>query len=81
MKNITISVDEVTYRHARIAAARRDVSVSALVKQYLILLAQSEEAPPAPSQSLETLLHDIALRHPGFTCRENLSREALYDRS
>jgi len=25
------------------------------------------------------LLAEIANRHPGFSCRENLSREALYE--
>ena len=35
MKNITLALDEDTYRLARIAAARRDSSVSSLVKQYL----------------------------------------------
>jgi hypothetical protein len=35
VKNITISVDDATYRHARIVAAERGTSVSALVKQFL----------------------------------------------
>jgi hypothetical protein len=39
MKNITVSVDEVIYRRARIKAAEQDTSVSALVKQFLVELA------------------------------------------
>jgi hypothetical protein len=35
MKNITIAVDDETYRAARIAAAEQGTSVSALVKQFL----------------------------------------------
>ena len=35
MKNITVSVDDATYRHARIRAAELDTSVSALVRDYL----------------------------------------------
>ena len=35
MKNITVTVDEETYRGARIKAAELDTSVSALVKRYL----------------------------------------------
>ena len=35
MKNITVSVDEETYRRARIVAAERNASVSALVRDYL----------------------------------------------
>ena len=36
MKNITVSVDDETYRRARIKAAERDTSVSALVRGFLI---------------------------------------------
>jgi hypothetical protein len=39
MKNITVSLDEDTYRRARMAAAQRDTSVSALVKRFLVELA------------------------------------------
>ena len=35
MKNITIALDDETYRKARVAAAHRDSSVSALVKKFL----------------------------------------------
>ena len=38
MKNITVSIDEGTYRRARIRAAELDTSVSALVRDYLNLL-------------------------------------------
>jgi hypothetical protein len=42
MKNITVSVDDETYRRARVRAAEQDTSVSALVKRFLIELAQDE---------------------------------------
>ena len=35
MKNITVSIDEETHRHARIRAAELGTSVSALVRGYL----------------------------------------------
>ena len=35
MKNITVSVPDHVYRDARVAAAQRDTSVSALVVGYL----------------------------------------------
>ena len=35
MRNITVSVDDETYRQARIVAAQRDTSVSALVREFL----------------------------------------------
>ena len=40
---MTIALDDDTYRKARIAAARRDSSVSGLVKRYLITLGAEEE--------------------------------------
>jgi plasmid stability protein len=35
MKNITLSLDDDTYREARIAAAQRDQSVSAMVRELI----------------------------------------------
>ena len=42
MKNIAVSLDGETYRRARMIAAQRDTSVSALVKQFLLELASGE---------------------------------------
>jgi plasmid stability protein len=42
MKNITVSVDDETYRAARIKAAEQDRSVSSLVKQFLAEFARGE---------------------------------------
>jgi plasmid stability protein len=36
MKNITVSLDDETYRRARIRAAEQDTSVSAMVKKFLV---------------------------------------------
>jgi hypothetical protein len=41
MKNITVSLDDETYRNARMKAAELDTSVSALVWRYLIELGSS----------------------------------------
>ncbi len=43
MKNITVSVDDETYRRARIMADRRDTSVSVLVHEFLAGLALGVE--------------------------------------
>jgi len=42
MKNITVSLDDETYRRARMIGAKRDTSVSALVKRFLLELASRE---------------------------------------
>jgi hypothetical protein len=35
VKNITVSIDDETYRRARVKAAEQDMSVSALVREFL----------------------------------------------
>jgi hypothetical protein len=42
VKNITVTVDDETYRRARMKAAEQDTSVSALVKRFLGDLASDE---------------------------------------
>jgi plasmid stability protein len=42
VKNITVSVPEAVYRRARIKAAERDRSVSALVREFLTRLGTVE---------------------------------------
>ena len=80
MKNITIALDDDTYRKARVAAAHRDASVSALVKKFLVSLTAESPAPRDLKHEQEILLDGLWEKHPGFTSRENLSREALYER-
>ena len=86
MKNITVSVDEGTYRRARIRAAELDTSVSALVRGYLRTLAvpQAEEEP-AESEAerrgrlLGEVIEKITANGGGLRMADNLSREDLYD--
>jgi hypothetical protein len=42
VKNTTVTVDDQTYRRARIKAAEQNTSVSALVKRFLTELAAGE---------------------------------------
>ena len=42
MRNITVSVPDQVYRRARLRAAARDTSVSALVREYLVSLGDEE---------------------------------------
>ena len=39
VKNVTVTIDDETYRNARIAAAADDTSVSAVVREFLRLYA------------------------------------------
>jgi len=80
MKNITLSLDDDTYRKARIIAASRDVSVSALVKKFLLSLTTGTEPPRDLKQEQDALLDSIWQRHPDFNSSENVSRAALHER-
>ena len=76
MKNITVSLDEETYRRARVVAAQRDTSVSALVKQFLNELASGE----SEFERLKRLEQEIRAKITDFSASENLPRDELYDR-
>ena len=76
MKNITVSLDDETYRRARVVAAQRDTSVSALVKRFLLELASSE----SEFERLKRLEREARERVTDFSASENLPRDRLYDR-
>lgn len=76
MRNITVSVEDETYRRARVAAAERDTSVSALVKAYLDQLASHE----TETERLKREEAEIRSRITSFTASDRLSREDLHDR-
>ena len=91
MRNITVSVDEETYRLARIRAAELDTSVSALVRDYLASLVRGKLAGTAGdgqpretererrSRLLDEVVNDITASGGGLRMADNVSRESLYD--
>ncbi len=92
MRNITVSIDDETYRRSRVRAAELDTSVSALVRRYLNRLAQGKgldgaaEVATAETERerrermLRDVFEDIRATRPGFRASENLPREALHAR-
>lgn len=93
MKNITVSVDEDTYRRARIRAAELDTSVSAMVREYLETLAAKPAAQDAGVSTpavrtvskeefarIEQLEKDVRARIKGISTDDLLPRDALYER-
>jgi hypothetical protein len=54
MKNITVSVDDETYRRARLWAAERDTSVSAIVKCILVTLPARTHSKPSTPRALDS---------------------------
>jgi predicted transcriptional regulator len=76
MKNITVSLDDETYRRARIIAAERDTSVSALVKRYLAELASGESEIERLKREERALRERIV----EFRAADRLPRDALHER-
>jgi plasmid stability protein len=83
MKNITVSVDEDTYRRSRIRAAEVGTSVSALVRNYLIALSQGQETETEfdrLARLQEETLERIQSRGVRLRAEDNLPRKSLHDR-
>jgi plasmid stability protein len=77
MKNITVSIDDETYRRARMKAAKQDTSVSAMVRKFLVDAAKDETDEFERLRALETALRaEIS----GFSGADRLPRDELYDR-
>jgi len=76
MKNITVSVDDETYRIARIRAAERETSISALVRQFLTGLAAGESA----TDRLLNEERELRKRVQQFRAADRLTREAIHER-
>lgn len=74
MKNITVSVDDETYRRARIKAAEKDTSVSALVKQFLNDIVGSETQHERLKREEKALR--AAIRN--FRAAGNIPRDELH---
>ncbi|MDE0421525.1 MAG: hypothetical protein OXK76_11665 [Gammaproteobacteria bacterium] len=92
MKNITVSVDEEVHRLARIRAAERDTSVSALVRDFLRRLATGPvddttaiearmDVDELRRRRLREVLADIRATTGGFKAADNIPRDQLYERN
>jgi hypothetical protein len=77
VKNITVSVPDGVYRDARVAAAERDTSVSALVVAYLERLSGRQEQ----FSRLEALQHEVQAEIGQFRAVGRLSRDEVHDRA
>lgn len=79
-KNITVKIDEETYRRARVRAAKRGTSVSAMVRDFLASQEEQDTDPEARRiASLEALYRKVDKRakisRKGI---KPLSREEIY---
>jgi Family of unknown function (DUF6364) len=77
MSNITLSLDENTYRTARIVAAERGTSVSAMVRDYL------QGLRPDHSEASRKLLEETlnwAASTGNYSAKARYTREEVNDR-
>ena len=76
MKNITVSLDDESYRRARMRAAERDTSVSAMVRQFLVDVGSSESEADRLKRE-EARLRDTI---QSFRAADRLGRDELHRR-
>ena len=76
MKNVTVSLDDATYRSARVRAAEMGRSLSALVREFL------RELGSGDSEFERLHAQELVLRkkRTGFSGNDLLSRDALHER-
>ena len=77
MKNITVSVPDDVYRNARVTAAQRDTSVSALVVAYLEHLSGRMDE----FARLEALQREVQAGIRQFRASGRLDRDQVHDRA
>lgn len=76
MKNITLSVPDDVYRSARLEAAKRETSVSALVSDYLTRLSGVDRFA-----ELEQLQAEVLSEIGSFSGSDRLGRDDVHDRA
>jgi hypothetical protein len=77
VRNITVSVPDHVYRNARVAAAQRDTSLSALVVDYLEQLSGRMDE----FARLEALQREVQAEIGQFRAADRLGRDEVHDRA
>lgn len=76
MKNVTVSVPDEVYRQARIKAAGRSTSVSALVREFLKKLAEED----SDFTRRKRLQHEVLRSIRKFRAGDRMSRDEVHER-
>ena len=76
MKNVTISLPAEVYRRARMKAAERDMSLSALVRECLMRLGDDE----SDFQRRRRLQDEVLASIKGFRAGDRLRRDEVHER-
>lgn len=76
VKNITISVPDDVYRRARIRAAERDTSVTAMVREFLLQL----DSADADFERGKALQAEVRARIERFRASDRRGRDEIHER-
>ena len=87
MRVISVAVDDETHRLARIKAAQKGTSMSAMLREYLLqMLLEDGDRPPEETEpqrrasKLDQVMAKFKSEGVGLSASERLSREELYHR-
>ena len=80
MKNITVTVGDEIYHKARIRAAERKSTVSALVKEFLTKIVEEESSFERMKREEDELRQNMRQEGFIFSAEDRCSREDLHER-
>lgn len=80
MKNITVSVDDEIYHRARVRAAERRTSLSAIVRSILSDIAAEETEAHRLQKQEDEIVAGIRKRRCDFSAGARMSRDEIHDR-
>jgi hypothetical protein len=77
VKNVTISLPDEVYRRARVKAAERDTSLSAIVREFLMKLGSDE----SDFERGKRLQQEVSATIRRFRASDRLTRSQVHDRN
>ncbi len=80
MKNVTVSVNDELYHRARVRAAERKSTVSALVRDFLTRMVEEEPEFERLRREQNRIIDRIRANAPDFSAADRLQRDELHDR-
>lgn len=80
MKNITVSVEDEVYHRARVKAAEKRTSVSAMVSAFLERITTEESDFERLQRQQNDMIARIRAENAGFSASDRLSRNEVHER-
>ncbi len=80
MKNITVSVNDELYHRARVRAAEKRRSLSALVREYLVRMTEEEPGFERMQRDQNQAIARIRADHAGHSAAARMTRDEVHER-